>query len=160
MQKCAVAKRHSKRKLGCLNKLLVCFYCTSAPSQPTESTDSLILMQYRILSKIADTLIVRTPQFWIFRLSKRPDSRKIEGFFLSNTRGLKLFDEVLSSQTKPCRVKQGRERVSQGYFNKRCVFPFYNFTENAYLLRACVLSFVDSKAQLRYFGSLNAVVPP
>ena len=36
---------------------------------------------------------------------------------------------------------------------------FYNFTQNTYLLHACVLSLVDSKAQLQYLGSPNAAVP-
>ena len=41
------------------------------------------MCRYRILSKIADTLIVRTPQLFISLI--KLDSRKIEGFSLSNT---------------------------------------------------------------------------
>ena len=77
---------------------------------------------------------------------------------------LKLFDEVYSSQTKLCRVKQGREAheviSTNDMFSKMICHPFYNFTENACLLHTYVLSFVDSKAQLRYFESPNAAVPP
>ena len=78
---------------------------------------------------------------------------------------LKSFGEVLSSQTKLCRVKQGRvahEVISTNskMFSEMICHPFYNFTENAYLVRACVLSIIDSKAQLRYLGSPNTAVPP
>ena len=57
---------------------------------------------------------------------------------------LKPFDEVLSSQTKLCRVKQGREAYevisTTGMFSEMICFLFSNFTENAYLVCACVPS--------------------
>ena len=74
-----------------------------------------------------------------------------------------MFDEVLSSQTKLCRVKQGRERGSRGYFNNMFFWNDLSFVLQLYrerLLAVCVLSFDDSKVQLRYLGSPNAVVPP
>ena len=74
---------------------------------------------------------------------------------------LKSFDEVLYSQTKLCRVKQGRERGLQGYLNKQYVFPeiifVICFIKKTLTCCMCVLSFVDSKAQLRYLG--NVTVP-
>ena len=73
---------------------------------------------------------------------------------------LKSIDEVLSSQTKLYRVKQGRERGPHGYLNKRYMYVFLKPFVIRFIPAACVLSFVDSKAQSRYLGSPNVAVPP
>ena len=60
---------------------------------------------------------------------------------------LKSFDEVLSSQTKLCRVKQGTrkgERLTRLFqqtvcFSEMICHLLYNFIENAYLLRVCAV---------------------
>ena len=73
---------------------------------------------------------------------------------------LKSFDKVLSSLTKLCRAKQGKEANSMFPEIINFVIRLYNLTENAYLLCVYMLSFIYSKAQLRYLGSSYIAVPP
>ena len=66
-----------------------------------------------------------------------------------------VLNEALQSKTK---------RGSRGYFSKWYIFsemichPFYR--ERLPAACVCVLSFVDSKAQLQYLGSPSTAVPP
>ena len=74
------------------------------------------------------------------------------------------FNEVLSSQMKLCRVKQreAHEVISTNgmfFLSEMICHPFYRERLPAACVCVCVLSFVDSKAQLRYLGSPNTAVP-
>ena len=73
---------------------------------------------------------------------------------------LKLFVRVLSSQMTNKGERLTRLFQQTVCFPEMICHPFYNFTENAYLLCVCVLSLVDSKAQLPYLGSSNTAVLP
>ena len=76
-----------------------------------------------------------------------------------------MLKPFVSSQTKVCRVKQQRERESlTRLFQQMVCFPIWFVIRSITLQRtlSCcvrVLSFIDNKAQLRYFGNPNAIVP-